>query len=238
MFLYFIFTLPSCLAKNSATLVVGRMLAGLSASAPMCNIGGRFVTYHIHFLLLLLIDRLLVLRTCGQLRNVVFPWPCSLRHYCKFDQAISFPSFSDFFCSVGPCLGPMIGGWIGMKAGWRWMCKFIFRSSYTYLHRLNSLYSIDWVLFIFLGVAFALTLFIPETLAPVILRRKAERLRKETGDESYRTLEELEKLPFKETLKISMVRPFLMLFQEPIIIFMTCYLSFVYSLLCMSSFSH
>ena len=39
----FIFTLPSALAKNSATLVVGRMLAGLAASAPICNVGGRYV---------------------------------------------------------------------------------------------------------------------------------------------------------------------------------------------------
>jgi MFS family permease len=40
MFFYFIFTLPSALARNAATLVVGRMIAGLAASAPMCNIGG------------------------------------------------------------------------------------------------------------------------------------------------------------------------------------------------------
>lgn len=40
LFLYFIFTLPSALAKNAATLVVARMIAGLAASAPMCNVGG------------------------------------------------------------------------------------------------------------------------------------------------------------------------------------------------------
>ncbi|KAF9554045.1 MFS polyamine transporter [Agrocybe pediades] len=180
MFLYFIFTLPSCLAHNAATLVVGRMLAGLSASAPMCNIG-------------------------GSLADV---WAIE-------ERGIPMAMFSATLF-VGPCLGPMLGGWIGMRAGWRWMY---------------------WVLFIFLGVAFLLTLFIPETLAPVLLRKKAAKLRKETGDDSYRTLEELEKLPFSETLKISMVRPFLMLFQEPIIIFMSCYLSFVYSLLYLMFFA-
>lgn len=41
MFFYFIFTLPSALAKNAATLVIARQLAGLAASAPMCNVGGR-----------------------------------------------------------------------------------------------------------------------------------------------------------------------------------------------------
>ena len=40
IFLYSIFTLPSALAKNGATLIIGRMLAGLAASAPMCNVGG------------------------------------------------------------------------------------------------------------------------------------------------------------------------------------------------------
>jgi len=80
-----------------------------------------------------------------------------------------------------------------------------------------------------LGISFALTLFIPETLAPVLLRKKAEKLRKETGDQSYRTVEELERLPFAETLKIALFRPILMLFQEPIVIVMTC---------CRSSSSH
>ena len=80
-----------------------------------------------------------------------------------------------------------------------------------------------------LGISFALTLFIPETLAPVLLRKKAEKLRKETGDQSYRTVEELERLPFAETLKIALFRPILMLFQEPIVIVMTC---------CGSSSSH
>jgi hypothetical protein len=38
--LYFAFTFPSAFAPNAATLVVGRALAGISASAPMTVIGG------------------------------------------------------------------------------------------------------------------------------------------------------------------------------------------------------
>ncbi|KAH9478677.1 Major facilitator superfamily multidrug transporter NAG4 [Psilocybe cubensis] len=174
MFLYFIFTLPSALAKNAATLVVARMIAGLAASAPMCNVGG----------------------------SIADVWAIE-------ERGVPMAVFSGTLF-IGPCVGPMVAGWIGMYAGWRW---------------------IYWVLFIFLGVSFALTLFIPESLAPVLLRRKAEVLRKSTNDDRYRTLEELEKLPFSETLQIALVRPFLMLVQEPIVIFMSCYLSFVYSLL-------
>jgi len=61
----------------------------------------------------------------------------------------------------------------------------------------------------------------PETPAPVLLRRKAAKLRKETGDDKYRTLEELEKKPFLETIKIALIRPFIMIFTGPIIIFMS-----------------
>jgi len=81
--------------------------------------------------------------------------------------------------------------------------------------------SSDWVLFIAVGVSWALSCFIPETLAPVLLRRKAEKLRKETGDDSYRTIEELESLPFSEKMKIALFRPLVMLFTEPIVIFMS-----------------
>lgn len=111
------------------------------------------------------------------------------------------------------------GRWLDWNVRWLAMdlcvrrimppCRLVFSS----LHRL------DWTLFIFLGVAFIFTLFIPETLAPVLLRRKAQKIRKETGDDRYCTLEELEKIPFTEAMKVALIRPFLMLFQEPIVIF-------------------
>lgn len=147
---------------------------------------------------------------------------------------------------MGPCLGPLFGGWIAEKAGWRWMCTEIL----VVIQSRCSHLLVDWVLFIFTGVCFIFTLFIPETLASILLRRKAEKLRKSTGDESYRTLEELERVPFFETLKISLLRPIVMLVAEPIValfslcgslrncfllytdIFTSADLSFIYSLLC------
>lgn len=174
IFLYFIFTLPSALAKNGATLIIGRMLAGLAASAPMCNVGG----------------------------TIADVWSIEQR-----GAPMAIFSTTIF---LGPCVGPLVGGWIGMRAGWRW---------------------IYWVLFIFVGVCFIFTLIMPETLAPVLLRKKAEKLRKATGDDKYRTLEELEKKPLYESIKIALVRPLVMMFTEPIIIFMSFYLAFVYCLL-------
>lgn len=88
---------------------------------------------------------------------------------------------------MGPCVGPLIGGFIGETIGWRW---------------------IYWVLFIFVGVVFGATvLLMPETLSPVLLRRRAERLRKETGDETLKSETELHHASLAEKVKISLTRP-------------------------------
>ncbi|KAG6832200.1 hypothetical protein H0H87_002310 [Tephrocybe sp. NHM501043] len=174
MFLYFIFTLPGALAPNRATLIVSRGLAGIAASAPMCNVGG----------------------------TVADIWETK-------DRGLPMAIFSASGF-LGPCLGPLFGGWIGEKAGWRWLY---------------------WVLFIFVGICFIFTLFIPETLPSVILHQKARRLRKKTGDDSYKTVGELEHEPLLQILKVAVSRPIIMMFMEPIVLFMSLYLSFVYALL-------
>lgn len=68
---------------------------------------------------------------------------------------------------AGPALGPVVGGFIGVSpsASWRWLF---------------------WVLTIFAGVCLVFIAFtLPETYGPVILKHKAQRLRKETGDERW-----------------------------------------------------
>ncbi|KAG8731223.1 hypothetical protein FRC11_004697 [Ceratobasidium sp. 423] len=88
---------------------------------------------------------------------------------------------------MGPCIGPLIGGFIGETIGWRW---------------------IYWVLFIFVGAVFAATVFLmPETLSPVLLRRRAARLRKETGDPTLKSESELHAISLAEKVKISLTRP-------------------------------
>lgn len=37
--------------------------------------------------------------------------------------------------SMGPCLGPLFGGWIGQKAGWRWICQY---SSTCYIYHAHT----------------------------------------------------------------------------------------------------
>jgi hypothetical protein len=57
-------------------------------------------------------------------------------------------------------------------------------------------------------VVFAATvLFMPETLGPVLLRRRAARLRKETGDPTLKSENELHNVTLTEKVKISLTRP-------------------------------
>ena len=96
---------------------------------------------------------------------------------------------------LGPEVGPVIGGFINQYTNWRW-------SFYVLLIWAGVL----WVAIIFL---------VPETYHPVLLKRKAEKLRKETGDPNYKApMEKLDKSILK-TVLWSCVRPFQLLALEP-----------------------
>lgn len=87
----------------------------------------------------------------------------------------------------GPVLGPIVGGFVGENVGWRW---------------------IFWVNMIFAGVMSFFKAGIPETFAPVILKRRAKKLRKETGDSTICTEQELFKVPFSQMMADTLIRPF------------------------------
>lgn len=60
----------------------------------------------------------------------------------------------------------------------------------------------------FAGVMMLFMFTLPETYAPVILKRRAKKLRKETGDDKICTEQELFKVPFSEMMKDTLIRPF------------------------------
>ncbi|KZT12708.1 MFS transporter [Laetiporus sulphureus 93-53] len=66
---------------------------------------------------------------------------------------------------LGPVIGPLVSGFICQNTDWRWAYR---------------------VLLIWQFVTLALlAVCVPETYAPIILKRKAARLRKETGNDKY-----------------------------------------------------
>lgn len=120
--------------------------------------------------------------------------------------ALSLFSLAPF---AGPALGPIVSGFIYVTGtSWRWLF---------------------WVCTIFSGVCLVLVvLTLPETYAPIILLKKAKRIRKETGDDRYKAPIELVKIEWKDRLNKTLLKPFIMLGQEPMLLVMTIYMSFVY----------
>jgi multidrug resistance protein len=94
----------------------------------------------------------------------------------------------------GPVYGPIIGGFVFQYLGWRWT---------------------NWIVLIIGGVVLVLIATIKETYAPVILKRRAARKRKETNDSKWWTRYD-DGVGFASSLRINLERPFAMLLKEPI----------------------
>ncbi|ROV99971.1 hypothetical protein VMCG_06274 [Cytospora schulzeri] len=115
---------------------------------------------------------------------------------------------------LGPCIGPIIGGFVTITIGWRW---------------------VQGICCIFVGIVWIVgSIFLPETYTPVLLQRKAKQLSRETGKVYISILEkdnggtEVSEV-FAKTLK----RPWVLLFWEPIVLFASIYLSILYGTLYM-----
>lgn len=119
---------------------------------------------------------------------------------------------------LGPVAGPVFGGLLGdYTSTWRW---------------------IYWTLLIVAGVFIAIfAIVLPETHASTILKRRAKKLRKITGDQTYRTVTELKIKTMKEICHESLLRPF-MLLSELIVFLITLYMSVIYGLLYMFFFAY
>ncbi|EXJ62420.1 hypothetical protein A1O7_02855 [Cladophialophora yegresii CBS 114405] len=112
---------------------------------------------------------------------------------------------------LGPTLGPTVGGFLSPAAGWRWLFGFL------------ALYAAALTV---LGI-----IFVPETYAPVLLRRRAKLLSKATG-KVYMTRIDIEQpIVLKEVVKRSVARPWALLFREPIVLLLSIYMAVVYGTL-------
>ncbi|KAF1998359.1 MFS general substrate transporter [Amniculicola lignicola CBS 123094] len=123
----------------------------------------------------------------------------------KRGRAMAFFMASTTF---GPVLGPPISGYIS-TVSWNWAF---------------------WVGAIIAGANWPLLVFFPETYAPVILKKRARRLRKETSDASIIAPIELEKTDLGHIITVVLTRPLRMLLFEPLVMFTCLYLSFAYAI--------
>jgi MFS family permease len=114
-----------------------------------------------------------------------------------------------FFASapfLGPVIGPIVGGFAGETIGWRW---------------------VEGIMAIFTGVLWiAGSLLIPETYAPVLLRKRARALEKANPGTVYKTRAEITSGPtkFSTVFSTALIRPWKLLFGEPIVLLLSIYM--------------
>jgi MFS family permease len=110
---------------------------------------------------------------------------------------------------LGPTIGPIAGGFLGQSKGWA---------------RIQALMAI------FSGVVWLLGLaLVPETYAPVLLSKRARKLSSIT-EKVYRT-----KIDAARQLSLGavLVRPWVLLFKEPIVSVLSIYMAIIYGTLYM-----
>ncbi|KAK6537141.1 hypothetical protein TWF694_011339 [Orbilia ellipsospora] len=98
---------------------------------------------------------------------------------------------------IGPEIGPLIGGFINENTSWRWTW---------------------YVMIIWSFVEWTLLCMVPETYNPVLLQRKAARIRQETGDDRYYAPNDKRQYGILRTVLLSCQRPFLLLVFEPMVL--------------------
>ncbi|CAI6482824.1 CIC_HP2_G0018810.mRNA.1.CDS.1 [Saccharomyces cerevisiae] len=123
-------------------------------------------------------------------------------------KAIAFFAFAPY---VGPVVGPLVNGFISVSTG-----------------RMDLIF---WVNMAFAGVMWIISSAIPETYAPVILKRKAARLRKETGNPKIMTEQEAQGVSMSEMMRACLLRPLYFAVTEPVRGATCFYVCLIYSLL-------
>lgn len=122
--------------------------------------------------------------------------------------AIAFFSFCPY---SGPVLGGIVNGFVSVNTG-RYELMI-------------------WVNMAFAGVMWIVISLIPETYAPTILRNRAAKLRKQTGNPKIMTEQEATPMALKEIVNTHLLRPIKFIVQEPTLVIICGYVMLIYALL-------
>jgi multidrug resistance protein len=113
--------------------------------------------------------------------------------------------------TLGPTLSPIISGFLG-QVSWRWPF---------------------WFTVIFGGLTIVPLFFWPESFAPVLLSRRAARMREEQGRDDIVVEDDPANIDMKEMFSVTLTRPVTMFFTEPIVSIVSSYMAFVYAVMYM-----
>ncbi|KAI6715338.1 hypothetical protein JHW43_002080 [Diplocarpon mali] len=212
-------------ALLSITLFVVGFGIGPMIFAPLSEVLGRRMIYAstifvavIFIIPCAVADSITTLLVCRAIDGIAFSAPMTIIGGTLADiwkteeRGVPMAAFSAA-PFVGPAIGPLVGGFLSDAAGWRWLY---------------------WIQLILAGIVWVLISFtVPETYAPTILAARAKKLRTSTGSPDHVTEAELDMRPLGERMTIFLVRPFQLLFQEPIVLAVSLYMSVLYGLLYM-----
>ncbi|KAJ5747006.1 uncharacterized protein N7511_008702 [Penicillium nucicola] len=110
--------------------------------------------------------------------------------------------------TFGPIIGPWVSGFVAVVS-WRWCF---------------------WIGLICSGATLPLVIFMPETYGPVILKHRAKKLRKDTGNSSIVSPLDVESRNLREMFLITISRPFRMIMHESIVSLSSLYLALAYAI--------
>ncbi|KAF4971449.1 hypothetical protein FZEAL_9848 [Fusarium zealandicum] len=120
---------------------------------------------------------------------------------------------------LGPTIGPIAGGFLGESEGWRW---------------------VEGMMAIFTGIVWIVNcLVIPETYAPYLLRRRATVLSEKTGKVYISHVDAgRPRTTIAAQFKVALLRPWILLFKEPIVLLTSIYMAIIYGTLylCFAAF--
>lgn len=111
---------------------------------------------------------------------------------------------------LGPSIGPVAGGFIAANISWRWTFRIVIIVG-----------SISAIIGAFL---------LPETYAPVLIQRKVQRMKKETGNNALISKFDKQRST-RQIIFQAFVRPILMITTQPILILLTLFQSIIFGTL-------
>ncbi|KAI1614195.1 putative MFS transporter [Exophiala viscosa] len=129
---------------------------------------------------------------------------------------------------LGPVVGPVMGGFISENVGWRWVqgvcCILV-----GIIGILGSIFFRNICQYWPGMIGIVGAIFIPETYGPVLLMRRAKHLSKADGKIYISVLEKSQgKKKPSEVFKRALVRPWVLLFLEPIVFVASTYMAIIY----------
>lgn len=108
---------------------------------------------------------------------------------------------------------PIVSGFASPSIGWRW----------TF-----------WIGLCYAGASLSAIMFLPETFGPILLARRAKKMRRQEPSINVMAPRELEQTDLHRLITVVLMRPLRMLFTELIVSTTCAYLALVYSIFYMS----